>query len=234
MTKARVLRGVVARFQPIVSTSTREIVLFEALARRAKNTVQRAPVVDIAEEYGLSDVLDCTMLKLVLDELERRSELVLTVNVSVLSIESSTPVLLEVIRSREALAKRLVVEIVETVRLSDPEPVCRFVDAVRELGCSIALDDYGSGQFVVDHGLIERLQPDWLKLSDTAVEAFMVTRDASIFRRLLKRIAPFGGHLIAEHIDSEERLQRVKRAGVTHAQGYLFGKAALLPERVVG
>ncbi len=46
---------------------------------------------------------------------------------------------------RRALTERLVVEITETAAISDIDHTIAFVDALKELGCKTAIDDFGAG-----------------------------------------------------------------------------------------
>ena len=65
-------------------------------------------------------------------------------------------------RNRRDVAQRLIVEITETVALQDIEETARFVGAMRELGCRVALDDFGAGytSFRNLQGACRRLRQD--------------------------------------------------------------------------
>src|SRR3546814_7533230 len=68
---------------------------------------------------------------------------------------------------RPDIASRLIVEITETAALQDFEDSARFVAAVRDLGCKVALDDFGSGYTSFRH--LKSLTVDIVKIDGSFV-----------------------------------------------------------------
>ncbi len=132
---------------------------------------------------------------------------------------------------RELLAQcamppgRVVIEITEDV-LQDDSAFESSVNYLREIGCRIALDDFGAGHSNFDR--VWRLRPEIVKLDrDFAVRAEQ-SEDA---RRLLPQIVELlheaGSLVLLEGIETEEQARIAMWADVDFAQGYFFGR----PER---
>ncbi len=91
--------------------------------------------------------LDRHVLDMAVEELRESQDTTLAINIS--GLTASDPswlrALISAVRSTPHIAPRLTVEITETAALHDIEESARFVNVVRNLGCKVAIDDFGAG-----------------------------------------------------------------------------------------
>ena len=96
----------------------------------------------------------------------------------------------------------------------------------------MALDDIGAGYSSLN--LLHQLRPDFIKLDIALIRD--VDRDpykALVAQKILEIAQRLGIETIAEGVEREEEFAWVKSTGATYAQGYLFGRPAPEPQRVM-
>lgn len=217
---------VVPVYQPILDLRTHTIAHYEALARVRNDSDPNGHtrLIRMGEEIGFIDLVDLAMLEQVFEVLDTYPQLSIAGNFSVSTIERATKEVLPLIYHHLDLASRLIVEITETVAIRDMSSVERFIGAARHAGARVALDDYGVGTFTVDH--ISQLQPDLVKLDGSLVaqlvEGFPLHVDA-----VKAAVARYGGEIVGELVDSEEKLHALVTHGIRYAQGYHIGRPSI-------
>jgi EAL domain-containing protein (putative c-di-GMP-specific phosphodiesterase class I) len=131
------------------------------------------------------------------------------------------------LRGRPDIAERMVVEITETAGLEDLEACCRFVSTLRDLGCKIALDDFGAGYTSFCH--LKQLAANKVKIDGSFVRKIGENPENLVFIRTLIDLArTFGLEIVAECVETEEEAQLLVNEGVHYMQGYAFGKPDLV------
>jgi EAL domain-containing protein (putative c-di-GMP-specific phosphodiesterase class I) len=110
-------------------------------------------------------------------------------------------------------------EITETVAVANMQAARDFIGALRKLGCSFALDDFGSGlsSFVY----LKNLPVDYLKIDGSIVRD--IDKDAvnvAMVRSIQQLGRTLGMLTIAEYVESEAILQQLVEIGIDYAQGY--------------
>jgi EAL domain-containing protein (putative c-di-GMP-specific phosphodiesterase class I)/GGDEF domain-containing protein len=126
---------------------------------------------------------------------------------------------------------QLVVEITESSRIEDYPRLRRIVQAWRQLGFRIAIDDAGAGHSGLQ--TIVELEPDFVKADRSLVTGVHehAGRRAAI-ESLLLLTRRMGIALIAEGIETEQELMELRRLGVAYGQGYLLARPAPVPEEL--
>jgi EAL domain-containing protein (putative c-di-GMP-specific phosphodiesterase class I) len=125
-------------------------------------------------------------------------------------------------------ASRLVLDLVEVENVTSLDAVIAAVDAARQRGAAIALDDVTSPYRTIQ--LCDALRPQWVKVDCDITRG--VARDArrrpilKVFGRLARQ---FSFHLIAEGVETASDLDACRNAGVVAAQGYFIGRPAADP-----
>lgn len=219
-------------FQPIVRFSDGETVGYESLARwtdAVLGPVSPGEFVPFAEESGLCDALTGVLLPASCRSIGALSNTAsVTFNVSVAEFDRPAKLLQSI---RDALAEselppgRLWIEITEGLLICDFDSVLQTLQAIRALGVKIALDDFGSGFSSLSY--LAKLGDviDAIKLDKAIVNKAMSDRTQEIIIRMVTEVAAeINAIVIAECIEDEETASTMKRLGVTHAQGYLYGK----------
>lgn len=224
-------------YQPIVDCQTHEPLFYECLLRmrRADGSILPAGAfVPVVEQLGLMRQIDHCTLELAVAELERDPGVNLTLNISGMTASDHTWLrrLVSMLRGRPELATRLTIEITETVVLQDLDESARFVSAVRDLGCGVALDDFGAGYTSFRN--LQALAVDMVKIDGAFIKDLAERPDNQLFIRTLLGLANgFGLATVAECVETPAEADILMKEGVTYLQGYLYGKPELDREAIV-
>lgn len=218
-------------FQPIVCAQTGRVDYFECLLRmrdEEKGLVSCGEFVEAIERAGLIGLIDRHVLGKVAEELEAHPTVRLGLNVSGLTA-SDRPwlrLLISVLGRQPDLARRLVIEITETALLENIEEAARFVDTLRQLGCRVALDDFGAGHTSLRH--LQILSVDTVKFDGGFVHSLPSSGESRIFlRHLLDLASSFGLRTVAECVETAEEAALLSAEGFHYLQGYHLGRPTL-------
>jgi diguanylate cyclase (GGDEF)-like protein len=221
-------------YQPIVTAHTREPTHHECLLRmlRADGTVVAAgQFIPAAEQLGLVRLVDRHALEMTVAQLHAHPNVTLAVNVSgtTASDPSWLQSFLNYVRANKTVANRIIVELTETAALHAFEDSARFISNLRELGCRVAIDDFGAG--FTSFRNLQMLHVDMVKIDGAYVRGLVSSPDNQIFVRTLVELARnFNLKTVAEWVGSDEEAAMLEKFGVDYFQGYHFGEPVLAPD----
>ena len=122
---------------------------------------------------------------------------------------------------------RLTLELTEQAMLSDPASAAEQLAQIRALGCAIAIDDFGTGYSSLS--LLARLPIDYLKIDSGFTRTIDGSdRDRIVVRAIVDLARALGLLVVAEGIENERQLERLRELGVATWQGFL--KSGPVPE----
>jgi diguanylate cyclase (GGDEF)-like protein len=227
-------KRLVFAYQPIVEARTRKPVHYECLLRmtRPDGTIASAgQFVPAAEQLGLVRLVDRHALEMTVAALHAHSDLVLAVNVS--GTTSGDPSWLhsfiQYVQNNHTVARRIIVELTETAALHHFEENARFVSQLREMGCRVAIDDFGAGYTSFRN--LQMLRVDMVKIDGAYVRDLSTSPENQIFVRTLVDLAKnFDLKTVAEWVGSAEDAQMLESFGVDYFQGFHFGEPQLKPD----
>ncbi len=223
-------------FQPIVSLRDGAISHYEALLRLADGPegelTSPALFLPAAERYGLIREIDRMVLARVARLLGRdpaMARATIAINVSALSV--TDPAMLGFIAStlarHEVSPERLAIEITETAAISDMVRARAFCAGVLELGCALALDDFGAGFGSFQY--LKQLPFSHLKIDGGFIRELPTSRtDQLVVRALARIVRGMGRETIAEFVGDEPTIAMLRAYDVDYAQGYQLGAPAPL------
>jgi len=114
---------------------------------------------------------------------------------------------------------RLMVELTETSAVTDLHDAQRFIEALRHTGCSVCLDDFGTG--FSSFAYLKHLRADVLKIDGLFIRDLPNDRDNQVFVKSIVDVARGMSKItIAEFVEDAETLEMLKRFGVDMVQGY--------------
>jgi diguanylate cyclase (GGDEF)-like protein len=220
--------------QPIVCARTHQPDFYECLLRieREDGTIVSAgEFIPVAEQIGLSRLIDRRTLELAVDVLKHHPDIRLSLNVSGLTASDHEwlVALHKLTGGRRPLTERLVVEITETAAIHDLGVSAVFVDTLKELGCRVAIDDFGAGYTSFKN--LKALKVDMVKIDGSFVRNLANEPSNGVFIKTLVEIAEtFGLQTVAEWVSDEATARILTEAGITHLQGFLFGQPLMVAE----
>lgn len=131
---------------------------------------------------------------------------------------------------RRTVAPALCFEITETVAVANFGRVREVMQHLKRFGCRFALDDFGSGMSSFSY--LKNLQVDYLKIDGALVRNLV--EDAADFA-MVEAISRVGNVLglktIAEFVENDATLDKLREIGVDYAQGYAIHRPEPLPPR---
>ncbi|WP_176738719.1 putative bifunctional diguanylate cyclase/phosphodiesterase [Micromonospora pallida] len=129
----------------------------------------------------------------------------------------------EALRRHDVPPRRLVLEITETVMMSELEVVDEVLGALRALGVQIAVDDFGTGFSSLT--FLTRVPVDEVKVDRSFVIRMADSPEAAAIVRTTVGLAhELGLRVVAEGVETAEQRIALAELGCTAAQGYHFFK----------
>ncbi|GHC15802.1 hypothetical protein GCM10010082_03070 [Kushneria pakistanensis] len=222
----------VAFFQPIVSRDF-QIVGAEALLRwQTTNAPGPAEFIPFLEEQGLIREVGRQMLHDVIHTAarwrrERYAFESLSVNVSPVQLREEAFVthVTTALKESGLPAHCLILEITESLYISDEKPVLERLARLRALGVRLALDDFGTGYSAL--GYLQWMPLDILKIDKSFVLKLAEAhsgRDITIVRAIIQIARACGLDVTAEGVESAEVAHIMCELGTHCLQGYHFGR----------
>lgn len=219
-------------YQPRVSLHSRRVIGAEALLRWMHpqfGLLPAAQFIDLADASGLIvPIGESALARACLAAADWPLDIVLSVNLSARQLCSADlgGVVGAILRRSGLAPDRLQIEVSEAAlgsRAQDMAACLEGLDALRQLGVGIALDQFGTGACSLT--LLRDCAPDALNLEGSFVRS--LTTDETALA-IVQAVAALGRHLgvqvVAEGVETEEQFQRAAQAGCSQAQGYLFGR----------
>jgi EAL domain-containing protein (putative c-di-GMP-specific phosphodiesterase class I) len=218
-------------YQPVVRLAGRKILGVEALVRWNHPTRGQIPpiqFVPVAEETGLIVPMGRWILETAcregvrLHEVFPRDEpLTMSVNLSVRQLQSETLVT-DVRTALEVTglpASALVLEITESLMLTDTDFALQQLHDLKALGIRLAMDDFGTGYSSLSY--LSRFPVDILKMDRSFVGS---DDNAALTSAIIALGASLSLEVVAEGIELPEQAQALEHLGCELGQGYLFAR----------
>ena len=214
--------------QPVVDLGTGEAVFHELLVRlvdEGGELIPPAAFLASAARFGHMRDLDRWVVGEAARAAARHPDRVLAVNLSGISMGDPGMALAvaDALADAGCAPAQLIIEVTETEAIAHSAQAVRLVHALRELGCRVALDDFGSG-FASLHRL-KTLPVDILKLDGEFVRTLATDRVDALVVAAARQLADgLGALLVAEHVEDAACADRLRGLGVRLAQGFHLGR----------
>ncbi|WP_250000952.1 EAL domain-containing protein [Actinoplanes sp. M2I2] len=220
--------------QPILELQTNEITRHELLLRvldEADGPQSPIQVLDIAERLDAVFDIDLWVVERAMQLAADQPGTCLQINLSGRSVGDPrlTDEVIRLIERYEVKPEQLTFEITETALIGNLSEARRFADRVRELGCELALDDFGSGY--ASFRYLRIFPIDLVKIDgEYVVDLVDNVQDQVLVRALVQVCQAYGIHTVAEFVQDEPTLRLLRELGVDYVQGYLIGRPAPVVE----
>jgi len=126
----------------------------------------------------------------------------------------------------------LKLELTEKVIVDQPEVATKILQNLIDLGCSLALDDYGAGHSGLRH--LQRYPLGTIKIDCAFVEPILSSAQSlEIVRSSVALGHSLGMSVVAEGVESEGVRAKLLEMKCDFGQGWYFGRPATLQELVI-
>jgi diguanylate cyclase (GGDEF)-like protein len=217
-------------YQPLIDLSSGRITGFEALVRwphPERGMISPAEFIPVAEETGLINALGGLMLRRACrDAALWPDDVRVAVNLSPLQFRGGNllSVVMDALKQSGLPAKRLELEITETLLLEKNSQVLATLHALRALGVRISMDDFGTGYSSLSY--LRSFPFDKIKIDQSFVRDLAANRDAqAIVRSIISLGVGLGVTITAEGVETEAELGCLRSEGCHEGQGFLFSQA---------
>ena len=215
-------------YQPIVNLAEDRISGFEALLRWNHPTRGRvAPLefIPLAEQTGLIVPIGEWVIRQACAEATKWPDLRIAVNVSPVQIRSKTLVsaVISALATSGLRPGQLELEITESVLMHDDEATMAALHQLHELGVRISMDDFGTGYSSLSY--LRSFPFDKIKIDQSFVRDLVERPDSiAIIRAVAALGKSFGMTTLAEGVETQEQLDKMRAEGCTEVQGYFYSK----------
>lgn len=228
-------------FQPQAEIATGRVFCMEALLRWRNDQGEYIPpdrFIPLAEQGGLIVAMGTWILRMALLALREFQDagfpnLNMAVNISVMQMRHPgfLAMIDEALRDSGIDPRHLELEITESISMLGIDDALKILDAVRERGISLAIDDFGIGYSSLSS--LDRWPVNRLKIDKSFIQQIEV-RPQSV--RLVDMVIPLGSSLdlrvIAEGVETQAQLEHLRKNGCHEVQGFLLSRP-LMQDQVV-
>ena len=219
-------------YQPQVATRTRKLTGAEALMRwnhPQRGLLSPASFMEVLSKNPLAEAVgEWTLRTACRQAVQWRTtvpDFRMGVNLFEAQVRSGRllAIVQEVLTETGLPAEALELEIVENILLHNDNTTLKLLHSLREIGVSLAFDDYGTGFSSLS--LLKRYPVSRLKIDRSFVrEVNSDPKNAAVVKAIIYLGKKFGLEVTAEGVESEAQLAALTRSRCAAAQGYLFGK----------
>ncbi|WP_207912470.1 bifunctional diguanylate cyclase/phosphodiesterase [Parafrankia sp. BMG5.11] len=217
-------------YQPVVDANSENVVSFEALVRW--NSADHGPIspgkfVPIAEDTRLIVPIGTWVMEQACREATRWPDHIrVAVNVSpeqLFEPDFATTVV-RALTASGLEARRLELEVTESIFLRDASIARASLEQVMALGCTVALDDFGTGYSSL--GYLRKIKFSTIKVDRSFVQG--AAQDSKESLAIIRAVVAMADSLemstTAEGVETAEEAEMIRRMGCTKIQGYYFGR----------
>lgn len=223
-------RQKIASVQPNVGSPCKHYEVLLRLNNRAGGLLSPAAFMPAARRLSLLQEIDHWVIQAVLQHAgeERRrgnaaSHYAINLSGPTIGDEGLLLYILEQFASTSADPATICFEFTETVAVRHLRRAQNLISVLKERGCTFSLDDFGKGLSSLTH--LKHLDIDFLKIDGSFVKGLATDKiDYAIVEAIQRMAQAMELKTIAEHVESDAILDKLREIGVDYAQGYQIHK----------
>lgn len=213
-------------YQGIHHALTQSVVEYEALIRiidKDGSIIPPALFLDIAKKTRLYLHITHFVVNEIFQQLHNTPHSY-SINLSlddILNVETQN--LIYHLLKHSNVGNRLIFEILESEGIENFDEVSAFITHVKQYGCKIAIDDFGSGYS--NFAYLMRLNVDYIKIDGSLIKNLDIDLSAQdIVRTIIEFARRLNIQTIAEFVASASIYEECKELGIDYIQGYYLSE----------
>ena len=188
--------------------------------------ISPADFIPIAERHGLIQKIDLWVLKNALIALQKLPpEVCFSINLSAPSLQHPNmgKTITQALEKHQVSPKRLTIELTETAYIANMKQVKTNLAQLKQIGISLSLDDFGVG--FTSFSYLNELDFDYIKIDGSYIKDLLTNPHHQAFVEGITQII-HASHkkVIAEFVENEAIINKLKQYQVDHIQGWHLGK----------
>jgi diguanylate cyclase (GGDEF)-like protein/PAS domain S-box-containing protein len=194
------------------------------------NSISPGAFLPAAERYQLASRIDRWVVEAALARLSEcepvpgeRQRYAINLSGQTMSNRDLLADISAIVRNTRLVDTEVCFEITETAAISNLQNARAYIEELKSLGCSFALDDFGRG--LSSFGYLKNLPVDYLKIDGEFVRDIVSDKVDRAMVRSINEVAHASNKLtVAEFVENEAIADVLRDIGVDYGQGYHFGK----------
>jgi len=217
---------IIPYYQGIVDNKTQKIVKYESLMRLVKkNGTILSPLAFLEQSKKARSYQYLTQI-MINNTFEKFANLDYEFSINLAFSDIHSKDTMRVLRDnliRHGCGEQLILEIVESESTEYLEDVTLFIQEIKQYGCKIAIDDFGSGYS--NFAYLADLEIDYIKIDGSLIQNIDTDENKKLAVKSILYFAKNKGiKTIAEFVETESVFNMLVALGVDYSQGYLFSK----------
>jgi diguanylate cyclase (GGDEF)-like protein len=220
-------------YQPVISMKTGFVASAEALIRWShpeKGVVQPSEFIPLAEEIGLIVPIGEWVLREACKEaltwpITDNKAPTVAVNLSSRQFQNQDVAQLvkSVLLETGLPAKRLILEITESLLLADNDKIIKQLQDISQLGVGFSIDDFGTGYSSLSY--LKKFPVNTLKIDRSFIMNLpSAPEDVALVRAILSMADSLGMNVVAEGVETESQADFIKSTNCQYLQGFFYSK----------
>lgn len=201
--------------------------------------IQPAGFIRAAEQWKRSADIDQWVLRTSFNWIRKNARQLdsvagFTVNLSGLSLvdDNVLDFIHSALRANGLPSEKIIFEITENAAIKKLDAARNFMDEIKTYGCQFSLDDFGSGYS--SFAYLKGLKVDYLKIDGSFIRDLLKDRhDYAMVKSMHEVGHSLGLKTIAEYVESDAILEKIKEIGIDYAQGYAIEKPMPLHQLIL-
>lgn len=215
--------------QPVYDIENQRVSYYELLIRMIDldgKLIMPGEFISALENTGDIVMLDRLVVQRAMEMLNATPNLgKVSINLSAQTFkdDSLVPIIRETLNTERISPSAIIFELTESASLFNIAATRRVIDQLHELGCSFAIDDFGSG--FSSFAYLKELPADYIKLDGSFIRNLHKDKvDQALVRSIIEVVKSLGSKTVAEFVENESILKFLVENGVDYAQGYHIGR----------
>ncbi|MFK5912833.1 MAG: EAL domain-containing protein [Woeseiaceae bacterium] len=223
-------------FQKIENLNDKDDEHYEVLVRMKDSdgtTIPPNRFIPTAEKYNIMTSIDSWVIDKTLEIMQEEAYLDITFSINLSGQSLSDTYFMQKCMSKVKQSSinpsRICFEITETAMIENIGKAIESVEKLRDLGCSIALDDFGSG--LSSFAYLKQLPIDYLKIDGSLIKDLDGDEvNITMVKSIIQIAESMGLKTIAEYVENEKTLKTLSGLKIDFVQGYGIAKPVPIEE----
>nr|WP_321268166.1 bifunctional diguanylate cyclase/phosphodiesterase [uncultured Sulfurimonas sp.] len=221
---------IIMMFQPIIDLKSKTIIKYEALIRLKDGDEYISPYffLELAKKAKLYAQITREVITQSIEAVKSK-DIDISINLSIEDVlhEETSSFIIEMLDKNSTLAPKITFELLESEEILDFNALKEFIQKVKNYGCSIAIDDFGSGYS--NYNYLLELDVDILKIDGSLIKNIDKSKNNQLVVSSIVEFAKLANiKTVAEFISTQEIESVVKNLGVDYGQGYYFSEPKII------